>query len=223
MAETPVQKPADPSPLAEVVVKALWVYAALMVLSILGSGVEVSALRTVDPGQRLTLTDPIPNAGPLVEAAGLVGGLQFLGFIVAAILVLRWIYRVNKNARLLAPDKPMSPGWAVGWFFVPIMNLWKPFQGMNQSWRIATNPSAWKTVPTPPVLRWWWGLWLLGNFLGNISFRIASGGKTAGAIMGSDVVDIFGGGALFGTTLVLIRIVRELTARQAATLAKQAF
>lgn len=28
----------------------------------------------------------------------------------------------------------MTPGWAVGFYFIPIALIWKPFQGMSQIW-----------------------------------------------------------------------------------------
>lgn len=78
------------------------------------------------------------------------------------ILVLTWIYRANHNARQLgAADMRFTPGWAVGWYFIPIAWFWKPYQAMTEIWRASVNPSDWRAVPVLPLLRWWWGLWIV--------------------------------------------------------------
>ena len=54
-----------------------------------------------------------------------------------------------------------APGWAVGWYFVPIAWFWKPYQAMREIWRASVNPSNWRGAPVSPLLRWWWGLWIV--------------------------------------------------------------
>ena len=56
-----------------------------------------------------------------------------------------------------------SPGWAVGWYFVPIANLWKPYQAMKEIWRVNVSDT------TPSIFPWWWLFWILTSFLGNLS------------------------------------------------------
>ena len=78
------------------------------------------------------------------------------------ILVLSWIYRANYNARQLgAADMRFTPGWAVGWYFIPIAWFWMPYLAMREIWRASVNPSDWATTPAWPLLRWWWGLWIV--------------------------------------------------------------
>jgi len=78
------------------------------------------------------------------------------------ILVLTWTHRANYNARQLgAADMRFTPGWAVGWHFIPIAWFWKPYQAMTEIWRTSVSPSDWGAVPVLPLLRWWWGLWIV--------------------------------------------------------------
>jgi hypothetical protein len=52
--------------------------------------------------------------------------------LAAFVLVGVWIYRANANAHALGGDLSVSPGWAVGWFFVPIACLFKPYLAMRR-------------------------------------------------------------------------------------------
>ena len=82
--------------------------------------------------------------------------------LITAILVLTWIHRANHNARRLgAIDMHFTPGWAIGWYFVPIAWFWKPYQAMTEIWRASRNPSDWRGEPVSPLLPWWWVLWIV--------------------------------------------------------------
>ncbi|MYL07577.1 MAG: DUF4328 domain-containing protein [Gemmatimonadales bacterium] len=81
------------------------------------------------------------------------------------ILVLMWIYRANYNARQLgAADMRFTPGWAVGWYFIPIGWFWMPYLAMREIWRASVNPADWGAAPVSPLLRWWWGLWIVARW-----------------------------------------------------------
>ena len=117
----------------------------------------------------------------IVSAWEVAGGLELYGGVTAlsilwslaviaiglttTILVLMWIYRANHNARQLgAADMRFTPGWAVGWYFIPIAWFWKPYQAMTEIWRASVNPSGWGATPVSPLLRWWWGLWIVPSW-----------------------------------------------------------
>lgn len=91
------------------------------------------------------------------------------------VFVLTWIHRANHNARALgASGLAFTPGWAVGWYFVPIAFLWKPFQAMREIWRASSAPGEWRRRPGSPLLGWWWALWIL-TFLGLDTLTWAAG------------------------------------------------
>ena len=55
----------------------------------------------------------------------------FLAVLAAAIAFLMWIFRASQNLpRLGAVGQRFSPRWAVGWWFVPIMLLFRPYQAI---------------------------------------------------------------------------------------------
>lgn len=79
-----------------------------------------------------------------------------------------WINRSCKNAWLLDPPRmSTTPRWAVGYYFIPILNLWKPFSAMKEI-RSAShgNDNAMKNI-----LGLWWTFWLISNFVANLSTR----------------------------------------------------
>ncbi|HWT11519.1 MAG TPA: DUF4328 domain-containing protein [Allosphingosinicella sp.] len=114
--------------------------------------------------------EPANSGAP--EAALLL--VDVLLFVAAAILTLRWIYVANANAHALgASDMMVSPGWAVGWFFVPLMNLAMPFIAVREMWKASANPRDWQMQPTPAAIPAWWALWLVSGVTGMIGFRLS--------------------------------------------------
>ena len=104
-----------------------------------------------------------------------IGFVQFGVFIFTFIVFMVWIHRANHNARKLGTEgMKFSPGWAVGWFFIPIANLWKPYQAMKEIWKASKYSSPdWKNQQADPILGWWWALWIISNTLGRASFRMS--------------------------------------------------
>lgn len=97
--------------------------------------------------------------------------LQPAWAIVALITFYFWVYFMNKNVRALgATGLKYGPAWAVGCFFVPFVNLWKPFQMMEELWKGSQNPKAWREIGKPSILGFWWASWIFSSILGLFSW-----------------------------------------------------
>jgi hypothetical protein len=79
--------------------------------------------------------------------------------LAALILLLVWLYRISQNTWLLGTGgMHYTPGWSVGWFFVPLAGLVMPYNVFNELWR-ANSPNAtgkWREAAVSPVLGVWW-------------------------------------------------------------------
>ena len=126
------------------------------------------------------------GTGGVGESAGI--GFDIFWFLTGmpiwlttTILVLTWIHRANHNARQLgAADMRFTPGWAVGWYFVPIAWFWKPYQAMTEIWRASRNPGGWRGELVSPLLHWWWILWIV-PFWGSSMVELVASRSVEGA------------------------------------------
>ena len=91
---------------------------------------------------------------------------QVAVFVVTAILFLRLLYKAVQQAKGFAvPFTYVSPGWAVGYWFIPLMNLYRPFQAVKALFAACTQeagPNA-KPAAGEQLLSAWWAMFLLGN------------------------------------------------------------
>lgn len=139
--------------------------------------------------------------------------------IMCVVAVGMWTYRASANAHAISNEMTISPGWAVGWYFVPFMNLVRPYQGMREIWLASHFRGNWHGEPAPGLLGWWWGLWLVTNILGNIVFRL-SNPETMQAAMWIDVVASLLNVPL---SLILITILRRTARAQSYAIHDETF
>lgn len=154
----------------------------------------------------------------LIVALGVV--VFYLG---AALTFLLWMRRAAWNLRVLHPDAvfTFTPGWAVGWWFVPFANLVKPLQAMHEIWHYS-NPEnvdaesgddqqvTWgKKVPA--LLTVWWVTWVLSN----IVERATRDGANAVAVAISSLLWLLAGASC-------LLVIRRVTAMQRECFASRA-
>jgi hypothetical protein len=93
--------------------------------------------------------------------------------IVNIILWCMWLHRAARNVNEAGIERfEFTPGWAVGWHFIPFANLVQPFKVMRQIWN-ASAADANDLDSSAPNVNLWWGTWLASGILGNASTRIA--------------------------------------------------
>jgi hypothetical protein len=114
-------------------------------------------------------------------------------------------------------DLKYSPAWAVGGFFVPFLNLVRPFQVMKEVWRGSDPEPATGVRRAAPLLGLWWGSYLVMNFASMIVMHIALRADDSPAalrtLVKADTV-----ASLFTIVGVIFAagVVREISMRQAA-------
>jgi hypothetical protein len=99
--------------------------------------------------------------------------VTFLVVIFTYIIFGWWIVRANKNVHSLgAVGLRDTPGWALGWFFVPLFCLWRPYIAMKQLWYASHDPPGWAMRRKAWFVSIWWTLWLAWNGLSQWSARL---------------------------------------------------
>jgi hypothetical protein len=132
-------------------------------------------------------------------AAGCLGVLYFPVFITSIVLFCRWFHSLVRHAHARNRSLDTRPAAAVGSFFIPFLNLVRPY-GIGKN--IASTEAGVSAIGV------WQALWLMGNIASNVGTRLDD--KSAG-VAGSVI-------ALLGSVLILAaswacgRVVKELTA-----------
>jgi hypothetical protein len=142
-------------------------------------------------------------------------------FCLTGIVFCCWIYLVAKNVRAMGARRlKFSPGWAVGYNFIPVVCWWLPYQAMKEIWKASVDPEHWRGIRTDPIVRWWWGLWIFSVVINYLLLRLTvmAGGHDPALATRMDIASCFVG---IPRNIVAILLVQMLSALQAQTATTQ--
>ena len=168
-----------------------WIFIILMLLCIIAvfsDYAEARLLIRAISGEVITESEATANDARQAAIAFTQSAL----YLASAIAFLMWVHRAHKNLPSLGvTDLRFTPGWAVGWFFVPIMFLFRPYQAISEIWRASepnlntTDSTSWKTVRTSSIVGWWWAFFLISEFAGKIVLRVTMGAEELSGLLAS--------------------------------------
>ncbi|MDP3234563.1 MAG: DUF4328 domain-containing protein [Myxococcales bacterium] len=138
------------------------------------------------------------SATPRVIALGCFGLLYLLVFIAAVVMFCRWFHLLVRHAKAGGTPLDVTPAGAVGSFFIPFLNLVRPYATAKQ---IASTEAGVKAVGA------WQALWIVANIITNVGSRMEGKAGVAG-----DVVGLVGALLFLGAAWACGQVVRELTA-----------
>jgi hypothetical protein len=113
---------------------------------------------------------PAFAAGKLLVSFG--SPMVRLSYLSSLVLFCFWLHRAYRNLPALGSRHArFTPGWAVGYFFVPLVVLVRGVQVMRDLW-IESQPLPDDGADATermlrrraPLVGWWWGLWLATLF-----------------------------------------------------------
>ena len=158
---------------------------------------------------------------------GLVYLLKFPIYIFTVVVFLMWLYRAHSNLNALqARNLQFTPGWAVGWWFIPFANLVKPFQVVREVWW-ESDPDSAESEPVflseslrsaPTYMGFWWAMWLLSNFAANVTSRVYDP-ETMDNIEIGGILFVITGILSVASAILAIMVVKDISERQTKRLA----
>lgn len=202
---------------AKAAVALLFVALALHLVSAAYTGYLYRVIGLVQMGQPLDQE----HANTLDAVFMVLAFLPVLVRIACAVPFCIWFVRAYKNLLALGIYSLTFPaGWAAGGWFVPFLNLVRPYQIAKEIWLGSQRGTA----IVDDVVRkgdarlvgLWWTLWLLGVISTQIGSKMmpAEGGDL-GMLQASYVVMALGDLLLAGAAFAAVKLVRGIEARQA--------
>jgi Domain of unknown function (DUF4328) len=157
-------------------------------------------------------------------------GFSGLVFLVSAGVFIAWFFQAYKNLRRLGVQNlRYGTGWAIGAWFIPLFNLFRPKQIANDVWRGSERgvevSSQWQQVIVPSLVHWWWALFLLqGALVSSGQQTVNSGYDELTTPFGSfstglsqiktgAVLDVLGEIVSIAAVVVAIMVVSRITKR----------
>lgn len=155
-----------------------------------------------------------------------VGVFMTLAYIATIIIFLIWFHRSYSNLKPLGSvSTDYSPAWAVGCWFVPLVNLVRPYAITKELWD-RSDPEDVQTELSPsgltiemsmiatPMFGLWWALWIISNIFNNLSSRFTFGANSLEDHISSFWLSIIASALTIAAAYLAIRVVRAISVRQ---------
>jgi hypothetical protein len=174
------------------------------------------------------LQHPAPENLGVILLLGVLGLAMSVVSIATWVFFLIWTHLAAKNVRAFGhEDLEYTPGWCVGWWFVPIMSLYKPYAALREVFKASdpesvgpTATTPWRASTVPGAMLAWWLVYMANGFVA-MAVALANldlSGKHAAVTVGPAS---FLPHVLLGIAAVLLIIImQQLTKRQEAAWAR---
>lgn len=150
----------------------------------------------------------------------IISTIEFPLLILSSILFFYWFYRAYRNLESLgALGLTFNPKWVVGYFFIPFLCLWKPYEALKEIWKVSdpyntSEDYMWRSAKVSRVLAFWWITFVLSNMTGTLLLTGAFRTETLEDWIRLDMYDIAASIAIMISDAILIYIMKKISSRQ---------
>jgi len=181
----------------------VWIIMILDIVSVYSSYLQYNLLIGFQNNEEIT--DSMLTSNDLREQ--LLAIVYLIVFITSGIFFIKWFQRAYYNLSRITNCKH-TDGWAAWSWFVPILNLFRPYQIMKELNEKTVSFLRSKTTDiiedNTSLIGYWWGLWIASNYIGNYILKTSFKEDSVENLMNSTIADIVL--SLIGIPLAIVTV-----------------
>jgi len=188
----------------------IWIVLVFKVLSIISGVFQYNLLQYIANGGSVSYEAAFANDAREV----IIAILLTIAYLISVIFFIMWFRRSYYNLHQNHLKLSYSEGWAAGAWFVPIVNLYMPYEIMKELYKATRKllSQAGATVENlllTKILGWWWALWIINGVLGQFVFHISKSSQTINDLIITTFLGM--GSEIFGLILsfVTIKVIKD--------------
>jgi len=138
--------------------------------------------------------------------------IVYLGvYITAVVLFIRWFRRAYHNLHKAGfKDLQHTEGWAAGAWFVPILNLFYPYQMALEIWN-KKQEAVGKVPIKSTLLGLWWGAWVVSNLVSNFVVRMTWRAESIEELRDAAYLSLWDGLLGIPALILVILVIRQIS------------
>ncbi len=159
---------------AKSLVLVFWLFCAVTFVSILLELYELSLLKEIEIGNVIT-----DSRADFSDISIMISGLlQVLFYIATIVVFLNWFRRAYGNLKRIKIRTESDETMAIWSFFIPIYNLFKPYNIMREIWEksqqaIKKIDASYLFNKNAYLIGLWWFLFIVSGILDRASFKLS--------------------------------------------------
>ena len=191
----------------------IWILLGLGLISLYSSYLQYDLLLKIQEG--FYVSDHEITSNDLRE--GIIGVVITILYVVSVITFIRWFRRAYYNLSSRT-DIRYDEGWAAGSWFVPILNLFRPYQIMkeidDESSNLIEKHSQEPISDSTALIGFWWALWIISGVVGRYVFRTSLNAESLEELMTSTQVDMLGVAFDVPLSLITVFMIRAISKKE---------
>lgn len=188
----------------------IWIILALEIISLASSYLQYNLLESAQAGTAITAEAAAAN-----DARESMIGYVYLGaYVISAIFFIRWFKSAYHTLLQKVETLSLGEGWTIGGWFVPILNLFRPYQMMKEMYvetsaLLLANQHETGSILKPKYVGIWWTLWIINNVTAQISLRVTLSAASINELIAATQTSMFNGILGIPLALVTIKMIKD--------------
>jgi hypothetical protein len=188
----------------------IWIVLAWEIVSLISGYFQYDLLQSVANGEEISMETATAND----TREQIIGIIYMIIYIISGVTFIHWFRRAYFNLHQKVYSLSYTEGWAAGSWFVPILNLYRPYQIMNELYQktkelLNTKGISVSSNLTTTSLGWWWALWLLSNIMGYVVFRQSMTAESVDELTLNTVLSMTGNIIGIPLALITIKVIKD--------------
>ena len=198
---------------AEIAQILIWAVMAIEIVEMGSDYLQLLLLESVQKGEEVTDVMIASND----SRVQLVAISYLVLFVISAFTFIQWFRRAYYNLSLRT-SCTYGEGWAAGGWFVPFMNLLRPYRIMTELSTKTTNLINIKSRNTVEdnsfIIGLWWTLWIIGNFASKLITRRNADSDTIEGLLKSTQFDIVLSAFFIPLSIVTVLMIKSYSKKE---------
>lgn len=187
----------------------LWIVLGMEIISLISNYFQYDLLHRAKNGAQITSLEVAAND----IRVNIVTVVYAIVYIVCVVMFIQWFRRAYYNLHVKVPNLLFTDGWAAGSWFVPIINLYRPYQIMRELHEETIDLCEKKEVSSrglsTDLLGWWWFCWLVSTTLGRVVNRISMDAESISQLENGTIAGMIHNFFSIPLTLLILKIIYD--------------
>jgi hypothetical protein len=183
----------------------IWIVLAIEIVMLISYYFQYDLLQSARNGVRISFETASRND----TSQRIIAIVYLITYIISGITFIHWFRRAYFNLHVKMNHLSYSEGWAAGSWFVPFVNLFRPYRIMKELYKatdtlLKTTSETYTHRISTGLLGWWWALWIICAIIDQFVFRYSMIARSIDELTFSTVAQMIG--LILGITLALITV-----------------
>jgi len=191
-------------------VRMIWIVLAIHIIAMFVDVLQLNLLKELSRGTEVTNRAMSANDARQTY----ISVSYLLAYIVSGIVFIQWFRRAYFNLHILVNDLSWDESWAAGSWFIPVLNLFRPFQIMREMYRrtlMLLSESSKENniyVSLLPV-DIWWALWIINGIVNQVVFQLSLKGTEVNELILITSLSILDALISIPLAILTVRVIRD--------------